>query len=155
MYSFKHWQKRNFWNFVRVGGLEECWTWKGGHNKGGYAQFCLNSKSVHSHRLSYFLTHGEIPEGHVIRHKCDNRSCCNPTHLSSGTSKDNVYDMISRNRHPHGDTCGMSKVTDEQALVIKRSTLSRKELAKEYGVSIVTIKRIQLGYNRKHLSESV
>lgn len=151
MYVFKHWQKRNFWDKVSVTGLDQCWEWKGGINSGGYAQFCLNNKSIHSHRLSYFLTRGEIPEGAVIRHRCDNRKCVNPTHLLSGSHQDNTNDMFERNRFPRGETSGMSKLTDEQAISIRNDKRKRSEIAREYGISEVTVKRIQLKYCRKHL----
>lgn len=32
-------------------------------------------------------------------HTCDNTKCYNPAHLVIGTQKDNVTDMITKNRH--------------------------------------------------------
>ena len=48
------------------------------------------------HRVSYFLRNGDIPDGMVIRHKCDNKICTNPEHLEIGTPSDNAKDFQKR-----------------------------------------------------------
>lgn len=65
----------------------------------GYGQTRYEGKLWGTHRLAYVLTHGDIPKGLQVMHSCDNRSCCNPAHLSVGTNLDNVNDMIVKNRH--------------------------------------------------------
>jgi len=44
--------------------------------------------------------HGD-PGPLVVMHACDNRSCINPDHLSVGTARDNVRDMIAKGRAVH------------------------------------------------------
>jgi hypothetical protein len=34
-----------------------------------------------AHRLVWQLERGEIPQGLLVRQKCENRLCCNPEHL--------------------------------------------------------------------------
>lgn len=54
---------------------------------------------MYAHRLSYELYNGRISKGKIILHKCDNRSCVNPNHLSLGSHKDNSDEKILRERH--------------------------------------------------------
>jgi hypothetical protein len=74
-----------------------CWNWnKAIHYKNGYGYLGLKGKTVLSHRLSYELANGKIPEGLLIRHKCNNRKCCNPEHLELGTPSENALDIKNR-----------------------------------------------------------
>lgn len=79
----------------------DCWVWTASVNKKyGYGNFC--GPEVRAHRMAYVLSKGEIPEGLIVMHSCDNRRCCNPSHLSVGTPKDNTQDMVRKGRHISG-----------------------------------------------------
>lgn len=76
-----------------------CWEWIGtlaGRDERGY--FSIEGKRKLCHRVVYELYNGPIPEGMVIRHKCDHTHCCNPTHLEIGTRSQNEQDKYERNR---------------------------------------------------------
>ena len=64
----------------------------------GYTRIKYNGKHERLFRVIYMLKYGAIPKGNVIRHKCDNRACCNIEHLEVGTQQDNVNDMVKRGR---------------------------------------------------------
>ena len=64
----------------------------------GYPVVTRNGKLWRGNRYSYTINKGDIPEGLVIRHTCDNPACINPDHLILGTQKDNVKDMLERDR---------------------------------------------------------
>lgn len=85
-----------------------CWEWKGSRNDFGYGVVDLTRKGLFNarvHRLMYERFVGEIPEGFIVRHTCDNPPCSNPDHLEIGTQLDNVHDMFERGRHwRHGAT---------------------------------------------------
>lgn len=101
-----------FWNRVKKDGpviLEElgpCWMWIGKTNKDGYGKIKLNGKTKLVHRVSFCLTHSEIPNGLMVLHKCDNPPCCNPAHLFTGTAADNANDRDFKGRQAKGDKNG-------------------------------------------------
>jgi len=75
-----------------------CFKFVGSKDPRGYGKIYYNGKSEYAHRLSWLLQVGEIPEGKVIRHICDNPSCVAVEHLELGTQQDNVKDMHERGR---------------------------------------------------------
>jgi|1185.fasta_scaffold02358_2 hypothetical protein len=75
-----------------------CWNWQGTRRRKGYGQISAEGRVVSTHRLAYRLAHGEIPDGMVVRHRCDNPPCINPDHLEVGTHADNSRDMVERGR---------------------------------------------------------
>ena len=77
----------------------DCILYTGALDKYGYGKFTIGSKHVTAHRASYELLVGKIPQGLLILHSCDNRSCIRPNHLRPGNPIDNVKDMWSRKRN--------------------------------------------------------
>ncbi len=76
-----------FWSKVDVkGNLDECWEWEGTKDKDRYGMFYFNKKQYKTHRISWILKNGQIPEDDsfyktlCVCHKCDNPSCVNPHH---------------------------------------------------------------------------
>lgn len=101
--THKYTGKERFWSKVIIKGLDDCWEWTGNTTKGngkGYGRFRIDNKMLLAHRLSWIFTHGYIPEGKLILHKCDNPLCINPNHLYLGTNSNNMKDKFKRNRQP-------------------------------------------------------
>lgn len=91
-----------FWDKVATGDPEACWPWTGGdRHEFGYGRFHLSNspqRRIWAHRFAFMLATGEDARGMVVMHSCDNPPCCNPAHLSLGTQRDNVADMIAKGR---------------------------------------------------------
>jgi hypothetical protein len=80
-----------------------CMIWTRCVDALGYGRMYYKGRSDRSHRVSFVLSTGsEIPDGKQINHHCDIRCCVNPDHLYLGDKKDNVMDMVRRNRHASG-----------------------------------------------------
>lgn len=128
-----------FRRFVDRRGEDECWPWTGRVNSGGYGEF-RDVKMRKAHRVAYELYVGPIPDGEVVRHKCDNPSCVNPRHLIPGTQKQNVRDRYVRGRdfHHRGEDHGKSKLSRGQVISIRLEAAAgtpQREIDARYGIS--------------------
>ena len=83
--------------------------------KGGYAQIGYGGKTWVHHRLVWTLEHGEIPEGMMVLHRCDNPPCINIDHLFLGTHQDNMDDRRRKGRYPWPSTEGHWSKRDPEA----------------------------------------
>lgn len=80
--------EERFWQNVDKKGEDECWLWTAGcSSHGGYGRTTLNGKEVQTHRYSYELHHGPVPEEMEVRHSCSKPHCVNPGHLFIEPSK--------------------------------------------------------------------
>jgi hypothetical protein len=84
-----------------------CLNWPKTTGDNGYGQICPkdeNRKTLHfrTHRLVWEMTHGPIPEGMCVCHRCDNKKCCNVEHMFLGTVNENNRDKIAKGRHRNG-----------------------------------------------------
>lgn len=140
---------------------DECIVWPYS-KRDGYGRVSLGgprgaSKVEFAHRLAYAITHGKIPEGMGVLHRCDNPPCFNPRHLFAGTDRDNKNDQKIKGRTRKGTQIIFARLTEDQVKEIR--TLCRPEtrwaaketLAKQYNVSAGTIYYLLKGKTWKHL----
>lgn len=151
-------QNKKFWDLVDIKSEDECWVFKGIIHLQGYGMICLfgQKKSTKAHRWAYILSKGEVPIGLAVLHSCDNRPCCNPKHLSAGTQKENMRQMIERNRGvcPRGDKHPGSKITEEIARSILKEyngTQTYAYFAGKYNISHSLSSRLIKGETWKHI----
>ena len=109
-------------------------------------------------RLAYWIGHGQEPGKLMVLHRCDNRACCNPSHLYLGDVKQNTRDMLERGRQSNGVRLGSqngnNKLTETAVADIKRQIAagrSNQQIAPEYGVSQQMISKIRNGHFWRHV----
>lgn len=145
-----------FWRRVAVGSINECWEWTAGTISTGYGvtrSLTGPERQEYAHRVSWQLHFGQIPEGLLVCHHCDNPACVNPAHLFLGTVSDNAIDMTIKGRrydcgkHTRGEQNNRGKLTIEQVKEIRSladgGAITIKELANRFDVSCTTIKNIK------------
>ena len=89
--------KQDFTDMLEPNG--DCLEWTRRITADGYGQTRAYGKVWQTHRLALHLEGVDI-SGHFVLHSCDNRLCCNPDHLRTGTHQDNMDDRNSRGRQP-------------------------------------------------------
>lgn len=157
MNLFRHRKNHNlvdrFWRQVNKNGsvpehcpeIGQCWEWTGKPAANGYGTLKPHGQSAQlSHRLSWRLHHGAIPDGLFVCHHCDNRKCVNPSHLFLGTSADNTADMIRKGRGP-GEAHPRCKLTAEQVREIRAASGKYLDIARQYNIGPSQISRIKSG----------
>lgn len=134
-----------------------------------YRMITINGKTIAFHRLSYMIKMGisSIPlmseDGEVklmVRHKCNNPCCFEPSHLELGTQYQNDYDdKIEAGTIQRGEQHYNAQITEELAREIKlskpacRRGPTQQERAAKFGVSLNTVSSIDCGRAWSHLPD--
>ena len=122
----------------------------------GYARARMAGVCTTKHRKVYCENAGvtlEQIKGQVVRHKCDNPRCINPSHLELGTYKDNMDDMRKRGREVklEGTEQPNSKLTQEKVDWVRANYKARdseygcRAMARHLGVAHHVVSRIVSG----------
>jgi hypothetical protein len=143
-----------FWSLIRRG--DGCWPWAGTPASGGYGRLKWGGRQVRAHRVAWELTHGPVPPGLVVMHKCDNRLCCNPAHLEVGTQRDNILDMHTKGRWANlkGERHYRASLSDADAFEIRvlgALGWGLRDLARLFGVSEAVVRFVMEGRTYRHL----
>ncbi len=147
-----------FWSKVAVAGEDECWEWQGARSDKGYGVFWLDGRNEQAHRVAYQFVDPTLTSDQVVRHNCpggDNKWCCNPSHLLSGTHQDNMRDAAVRRQMPFGERNANAKLTDHDALEIVRlyieTPLSAEAIGAMFGVTKLPVLHILSGKTWTHI----
>ena len=137
-----------------------CWLWLGGTDSSGYGSIRVGDKTKSTHRLSYELHRGPIPDGLRVCHKCDVPSCINPDHFFLGTDADNAHDRDRKGRlvpapPMPGQAHANAKLSDADVLEMRRRVSSGvatpREEAQRLGITFVAACKILRGAAWSHL----
>ncbi len=129
-----------------------------GDNGNGYVYLNVRPLKLRIgiHVLSFIASNGDLPEGHFVLHKCDNRGCWNPDHLFSGTQGDNMQDKKQKGRAIGPMMLGRvnpaCKLSEEIVRIIRGSNSQNKVLAAQYEVSATLIAYIKKRKIWKHVA---
>jgi len=133
-----------------------CWLWMGNSNF-GYGLITVEKKNVRTHRLSYEIHKGDIGDGLMVCHSCDNRLCVNPDHLWLGTALDNNMDREAKGRNRYNIGCKnqASKLTEIQVVRIRElymnTDITQRNLGTMFSVSQYAIRCIVNRRTWKHV----
>ena len=146
--------RERFWSKVKRGAENECWPWTAGLSFHGYGHFGLGNRNWRANRVALLITKGPIPADMHALHTCDNRACCNPSHLFAGTVQQNNAQRDAQLKCTKGEKHHSARLTEPQVLEILASKERVGILAKRYGVYSSAIYDIWRGTTWKHLTRA-
>src|SRR5712692_2115316 len=114
-------------NTNKIYNGEFCMEWNLGKTINGYGKIKYDKRTYTTHRLIYSLHNDEILKNMFVCHKCDNRICCNISHLFIDTHQDNMNDMKCKNRQAkaNGEDHSMVKVSINDIIEIRKKYIPK------------------------------
>lgn len=131
-----------------------CFLWMGSiRGRMGYGGYRFQGKMKNAHQVSYILYKGEIPEGKIVCHTCNNPLCVNPNHLYAGTYSDNTRQAVAEGRQfvAAGEKNGQAKLTWTDVRAIRKDMRSQYAIAAAYGISQLHVSRIKRNISWKEI----
>lgn len=169
-------EHERFWEKVNKDGptpdhcpeLGACWEWMGAPfkrygsaaNLKPYGFFKLNATGpvrvqVLTHRYSWELANGPIPDGMQVCHRCDNPRCVRPAHLFLGTHAHNHRDLDAkkRRRPSPGERNGNAKLTADQVARIRElaATMKVVDVARTMDLPYMRVYKAARGLRWSHV----
>lgn len=137
-----------------------CLEYQGAKDQHGYGRIGLGGRegaTVSSHRVTYELFVGPIPDGMHVCHRCDNPPCCHPDHLFLGTPADNMNDKVAkgRARGARGEASPLTPLTEDDVREIRRlystGDYTTRSLAARFGIAGPNIWKIVRRITWRHI----
>ena len=94
------------------------------------------------------IAHGPPPSSrHQAAHSCGRgyAACVNPNHLHWATPRENELEKVKHQTSNRGTRHGLSKLSEADVVVIRAESASHRELARRFGVSEASIRRVRSG----------
>lgn len=132
----------------------DCLLWTGAKERNGYGKINLDGKYIPAHRAAWIAFKGEDPGKLFVCHRCDVRACIETEHLFLGEHRDNMEDMLSKERQARGAELPQAKLTEEQVKEIRASKESTRLAGLRYGVSRMTISLVRRKATWSHVKET-
>lgn len=136
-----------------------CWEWNSARPGLHRANlFHFRGKPTTAYRASYVIFVGDIPEGQIVCHRCDNGMCVNPNHLWLGDHSANNSDTVRKGRRVirKGESATSAKLTENDVRRVRDADLGKRgalaALSRELGVNKATLQDIIKGKTWRHVS---
>jgi hypothetical protein len=148
-------QVEDFWKKVARRGPDECWAWTGAKSHRGYG-VKLNRTGpeektmINAHRMAWIIANGPVSDGLLVCHSCDNRACCNVSHLFLGTAKENTADMLAKGRGSK-PPLAMLKFSAEQVAEIHalhKAGNTMRSIGRLLGCGHSSVRKVLIGQGR-------
>ena len=130
--------------------LGECWLWKLALDGNGRPLYTDRSEKPYTRNayrdLWRLVKNPELASHTNLNHKCDEPRCINPDHLYEGTDIENRKDAVERKRI----TLRKIKGKEDEIVKLFKEGVEQQEIAKQLGVSSMTIQRFLNGQTNQN-----
>jgi len=144
------------WSKVDVRNPDECWPWIGFVTQCGYGRTWIADKAYYAHRVIFNLANPNMIELRsptnkkaqgFLMHLCDNRVCCNPSHLRVANLHENNLDMHEKGRvkHKTGGDHHRSVFTNAQIdeiMSLRNNGMTMRQIAEKMNAKTATVKSL-------------
>lgn len=130
---------------AKVRRTDSCWIWSAAKYWSGYGAFRYFNRIIPAHRASYQIHTGKIPDGFVVMHRCDNKSCVNPAHLKIGTQMENIRDKMTKGRQLRGEKHGRALLEEKdvrQIHSLRRKNMTMEKIGSIFGIGSSHVSQI-------------
>jgi len=103
-----------------------CILWTGSRTTNGYGGLNFKGRHLQAHRASWTVDRGPIPDGLLVCHRCDVRTCINPDHLFLGTQKENMADKVAKQGHERRTEEGPERRPSKAPEILRIEMLGRE-----------------------------
>lgn len=120
-----------------VGPGDECIRWPGTTGS-DYGRVWVDGKKIPASRWVFTQISGPLSDALNVCHTCDSPPCVRPSHLFSGTDKDNLHDAAIKGRMASGERHGRAWLSDDDIVIIRSlraAGVKCKPIAETFGIS--------------------